>query len=77
MSPCSARGTSADADVSSITWDHSAAKNVIFETALEEYRDYSKAQNRSHESYVEPALNMWERELNIKLPLARVSAKQI
>jgi integrase len=59
------------------TWDQSAAKNVILEKALTDYRAYSRVQNRSHESYVEPALKLWERELTVKLPLARVNAKQI
>jgi hypothetical protein len=46
-------------------------------TALEQYRAYSRVQNRSHASYVEPVLKMWERELDTAQILARVTAAQI
>jgi integrase len=59
------------------TWHEQAPRIVSLETALELYRAYSKVQNRSHVSYVEPVLKMWERELDPKQLLARVSASQI
>jgi hypothetical protein len=62
--------SAAQTSIENGTWDKSSAKNVLFETALKQYRDYSQVQNRSHDSYVEPALNMWERALDTKLPLA-------
>ena len=42
------------------TWHEQAPKTVAFETALKQYRQYSTVQNRSHVSYVEPALSVWE-----------------
>jgi len=42
------------------TWPEHAPRNVTFATALEEYRAYSKVQNRAHVTYVEPALKVWE-----------------
>ena len=59
------------------TWHERAPKIVALGTALEQYRLYSKVQNRSHASYVEPVLKMWERALDPKQFLARVSANQI
>ena len=38
----------------------SGAKTVTFETALKQYREYLDSPNRSHNSYVEPALSVWE-----------------
>jgi len=40
------------------TWHEHAPKTVTFETALKHYREYSTVQNRSHHSYVEPALHV-------------------
>lgn len=59
------------------TWHQQTPKIVALGTALEQYRAYSKVQNRSHASYVEPVLSMWERELDPKQLLARVTAGQI
>jgi site-specific recombinase XerD len=50
---------------------------VTLATALAQYRTYSKVQNRSHASYVEPVLKIWERELNSSQLLARVTSAQI
>jgi hypothetical protein len=59
------------------TWYDRAPKAVTLTTALEQYRAYSRIQNRSHASYVEPVLKMWERELDTTQHLARVGAAQI
>ena len=59
------------------TWYAQAPKTVTLTTALEHYRAYSRIQNRSHASYVEPVLKMWERELDTTQHLARVTATQI
>lgn len=59
------------------TWHQHAPKIVTLATALEQYRVYSKVQNRSHASYVEPPLKMWQRELEASQLLARVTAAQI
>jgi integrase len=59
------------------TWHEQAPKIVALGAALEQYRAYSQVQNRSHDSYVQPVLRMWERELDTKQLLARVSAAQI
>jgi integrase len=59
------------------TWHEQAPRIVVLGTALEQYRACSKVQNRSHASYVEPVLKMWERELDPKQLLARTSASQI
>ena len=47
--------------------------------AIEQYREYSKVQNRSHNTYIEPVLKMWERELDPKQNqlVARVNPGQI
>ena len=37
-------------------WHEQAPKTITFATALKQYREYSTVQNRSHRSYVEPAL---------------------
>jgi hypothetical protein len=60
--------------IESGTWHEHAPKIVTLATALEQYRAYSKVQNRSHASYVEPALKMWQRELTGTQLLARVTA---
>jgi len=59
------------------TWDQRAAKNVTLAAALKEYRAYSKVQNRSHETYVETALSMWEENLDSQTFLARITTAQI
>jgi hypothetical protein len=52
------------------TWYEQAPKTVTFATALRQYREYSSIQNRSHRSYVEPAVPMWEAQLKANTLLA-------
>jgi excisionase family DNA binding protein len=40
------------------TWHDQAPKTIAFETTLKQYREYSTVHNRSHNSYVEPALSV-------------------
>jgi integrase len=55
------------------TWHEQAPKTVTFETALKQYREYSTVQNRSHHSYVEPALSVWEANIKASTLLAKIS----
>ena len=55
------------------TWHEQAPKTVTFETALKQYREYSRVQNRSHDSYVEPALSVWGAHLKAKTLLAKIT----
>jgi integrase len=55
------------------TWHEQAPKSVTFESALKLYREYSTIQNRSHRSYVEPALAVWEAHINPSTLLAKVT----
>ena len=55
------------------TWHEQAPKTVTFETALKQYREYSRVQNRSHDSYVEPALSVWEAHIKAKTLLAKIT----
>jgi integrase len=48
-------------------------KSVTFERALKLYREYSTVQNRSHRSYVEPALSVWEAHIKPSTLLAKVT----
>ena len=50
---------------------------MTFATALKQYREYSAIQNRSHRSYVEPALSMWEAQLNTNALLAKITPAHI
>jgi integrase len=59
------------------TWHEHTPKIITLGAALEQYRAYSQVQNRSHPSYVEPVLKMWQRELDSKQFLARVTVAQI
>jgi integrase len=59
------------------TWDEHAPKAITFATALQQYREYSTVQNRSHRSYVEPALSVWETHLDTNLLLARITPAHI
>ena len=59
------------------TWHEQAPKTVTFATALKQYREYSIIQNRSHRSYVEPALSMWEAKLNTSTLLAKITPAHI
>ena len=53
------------------TWHEQAPKTVTFENALKQYREYSTVQNRSHNSYVEPALSVWETHIKASTLLAK------
>ena len=44
--------------------------------AIEEYREYSKVQNRSHQTYIEPARSMWETEIPTSILLAKIKPAQ-
>ena len=55
------------------TWHEQAPKTVTFETALKQYREYSTVQNRSHDSYVEPALSVWEAHIKASTLLAKIA----
>jgi integrase len=59
------------------TWYDRAPKTVSLGTALTQYREYSRVQNRSHRSYVEPALSMWEEQLGATSLLARITTANI
>jgi len=59
------------------TWHEQAPKIVALGVAFEQYREYSKVQNRSHNTYIEPVLKMCERELDPKHLLARVKPELI
>ena len=63
--------------IESGAWQESAPKNLTLGDALEQYRDYSRVQHRSHKSYVEPSLRMWERELDLTSFLYTVTSAQI
>jgi hypothetical protein len=52
------------------TWHEQAPKTVTFETALKHYREYSRVQNRSDDSYIEAALSVWEAHIKAKTLLA-------
>src|SRR6266850_6730130 len=55
------------------TWHEQAPKKVTFATALMQYREYSTVQNRSHHSYVEPALSVWEAHIKASTLLAKIA----
>jgi integrase len=55
------------------TWHEQTPKSVTFERALKLYREYSTVQNRSHRSYVEPALSVWEAHIKPSTLLAKVT----
>ena len=59
------------------TWHEQAPKTVAFETALKQYREYSTVQNRSHDSYVEPALAVWEAHIKAGTLLAKITTALI
>jgi integrase len=52
---------------------NSRAETVTFETVLKQYREYSTVQNRSHNSYVEPALSVWEAHIKASTLLAKIT----
>jgi integrase len=55
------------------TWHEQAPKTIAFEAALKQYREYSTVQNRSHASYVEPALSVWESHIKGATLLAKIT----
>ncbi len=57
------------------TWHEQAPKTVTFEKALKQYREYSTVQNRSHDSYVEPALSVWEEHIKPSTLLAKIKRR--
>ena len=59
------------------TWDERAARNVTVAAALEQYREYSKVQHRSHNTYIDPSLTLWEEHLGPHTQLAKISSQQI
>jgi integrase len=59
------------------TWDERAARNITVAAAFQQYREYSKVQHRSHSSYVDPSLTLWEEHLGPQTPLAKISSQQI
>jgi hypothetical protein len=59
------------------TWHEHAPKTVTLATALKQYREYSTIQNRSHRSYVEPALSTWEAQLNPNALLAKITPAHV
>jgi hypothetical protein len=59
------------------TWHEHTPKTVTLATALKQYREYSTIQNRSHRSYVEPALSMWEAQLNPNALLAKITPADV
>src|SRR5262245_25985192 len=63
--------SSEQAKIENGTWLEQAPRVVALGVALAQYREYSRVQNRSHNTYVEPVLKMWERELDTKQLLAR------
>ncbi len=65
------------AKIESGTWHEQAPKTITFAAALKQYREYSAVQNRSHRSYVEPALAIWEAAFDTTTLLARISPAHI
>jgi integrase len=59
------------------TWDERAARNVTLTEALRQYREYSKVQHRSHDSYIDPSLTLWEAHLGPQTHLAKIGPKQV
>jgi integrase len=59
------------------TWYEQTPKAITFATALKQYREYSAVQNRSHRSYVEPALTVWETHIDQKTLLTKITPAHI
>ena len=59
------------------TWDERAARNVSVSAAFEQYREYSKIQHRSYDTYVEPSLTIWEEHLGPQTRLAKISSQRV
>ena len=58
-------------------WRSSAYRDLTVGDAFKQYRDYSRVQHRSHRSYVEPSLRMWERALDLTALLSTVAPDQV
>ncbi len=71
------RWSAEESKIKNGTWDQRAPKRITLGTAFEDYRAYSKVQNRSHETYVETALSVWEEHLGSQTPLAKITTTQI
>ena len=59
------------------TWDERAVRNVIVAEAMKQYREYSKVQHRSHNTYIDPSLTLWELHLGSQTHLAKISSQQV
>lgn len=69
--------SSEQAKIENGTRHDQAPKTVTLGTAFSQYREYSKVQNRSHRSYVEPVLTMWETQLGANRLLAKITPAHI
>ena len=45
--------------------------------AFQQYRDYSKVQHRSHNSYIDPSLTLWEEHFGPQTPLAKIGSQHV
>jgi integrase len=59
------------------TWDERAVRSVTVDEAMKQYREYSKVQHRSHDSYFDPSLTLWEAHLGPQTHLAKVGSQQV
>ncbi len=59
------------------TWDDRAARNVTVAEAMKQYREFSKVQHRSHNTYIDPSLTLWEAHLGPQTHLAKVGSQQV
>src|SRR5438105_4027209 len=44
---------------------------------MKQYREFSKVQHRSHDSYIDPSLTLWEAHLGPQTHLAKVASQQV
>jgi integrase len=58
-------------------WNERAMPHVMLAQAFEDYRAYSKVQHRSHGGYIACSLRLWERSLDLRAPLAKITTSQI
>ena len=68
---------SENAKIENGTWDERAARNVTDAESMKQYRDFSKVQHRSHDSYIDPSLTLWEAHLGPQTHLAKVTSQQV
>src|SRR5262245_41285818 len=59
--------------IESGSWGECAARNVTVREAVKQYREYSKVQHRSHNTYIGPSLTLWQEHLGPEIQLARRS----